>query len=375
MRPRYPVVRPPLPAGSEVAAELEAVLRDGIGTLGPVTERFETAFAAFAGVDHAVAMSSCTTGLILTMQALGLEGEVIVPANAFNSSATAVLWAGLTPVFCDCDPASFSIDIASAEALVGPRTSAVMAVGIYGWPPDVDRIAAFAAAHGLALIFDSAMGAGTLHAGRQVGSFGAAEVFSLSTKKLVTACEGGMVATSDGALAAKLRKLRDYGRRPGGGDFEELGLSARFSELHAVVGLASLASLPVRRGARRRHVTAMTAALAAAEGLAVVPDPPWGEASGLLMPVRVVPRAGPRRDALMDRLLARSIQTSRYFSPALHHQSVFRAHPHRRAPELPGAETLAEEIMALPLYDEMSRADIDAITGAVLASLAEAMER
>lgn len=374
MRPRYPVVRPPLPAGREIAAQLESVLRDGIGTLGPVTERFEAAFAAFAGTGHAVAMSSCTTGLILTMRALGLEGEVIVPANAFNSSATAVLWAGLTPVFCDCDPTSFSLDIASAQALVGPRTSAVMAVGIYGWPPDIERIAAFAAAHSLALIFDSAMGAGTLHAGRQVGGFGAAEVFSLSTKKLVTACEGGMVTTSDGVLAAKLRKLRDYGRRAGGGDFEDLGLSARFSELHAVVGLASLASLPARRAARRRHVAAIKAALAAAEGLTFVSDPPWGEASGLLLPVRVGPRAGARRDALMDRLLARDIQTSRYFSPSLHRQSVFWSHPHRLATELSGAETLAEEIMALPLYDEMSQSDIDAITGAVLASLAEDFE-
>ena len=369
---RYPIVRPPLPSGGGIAAELDAVLRQGIGTLGPVTERFEAAFAAFAGVRHAVAMSSCTTGLILTMRALGLEGEVIVPANAFNSSGTAVLWAGLTPVFCDCDPASFSLDTASAEALVGPRTTAVMGVGIYGWPPDVERIAAFAAARNLALVFDSAMGAGTLHVGRQVGRFGAAEVFSLSTKKLVTACEGGMVTTDDAALAAKLRRLRDYGRREGGGDFEALGLSARFSELHATIGLASLASLPARRLARRLHVAAMTAALAEAEGLAVVRDPPWGEASGLLMPVRVGPRAALLRDALMVRLLAHGIQTSRYFSPALHRQSVFQAHGYRRAPELPGAEALADEIMALPIYDEMSIVDIEAITGAVMATLAEA---
>src|SRR5262249_32867661 len=149
--------------------------------------RFESAAAEWLGVPHCVAVSSCTSGLILVLRALGLAGEVIIPSFTFFATAHAARWNGLQPVFADCDADTWNIDPADVERRITPRTTGIMAVHLYGNPCNVDALERIAKKHNLKLIFDAAHAFGTEYRGVRVGGFGDAEVFSLSPTKLLVA--------------------------------------------------------------------------------------------------------------------------------------------------------------------------------------------
>ena len=302
----------------------------------------------------------------MTMRALGLSGEVIVPSYAFNSCAASVLWAGLTPVLCDCRDATLTLDVASAEQVIGDDTVAVMPVAVYGMPPDIIEIEEVARRHGLKVIYDSAMGLGARYRERYLGGFGDVEIFSLSTKKLVTGVEGGLVTTDSEDLATAVRQMREYGRSPGGEDFALLGMSARFSELHAVIAMRNLSRIEFLRAARRAHIRRLRSALDGLPGVGFLDDPPDRESGGLLMLIRVDEvRAGISRDEAMRRLSKNGVQTSRYFYPALHRQSMLSQFSYRRASDLSVSERMAGEVLAIPLYTEMTELQIDDIAGRV----------
>jgi dTDP-4-amino-4,6-dideoxygalactose transaminase len=367
---RFPIVRTTVPAFDDIATDFRAVLASGQLTTGARTRSLEDRVATLLGVAHVVAVSSCTTGLALTLRALDLEGEILVPSYAFSSAGGAAVWAGLTPVFCDCRRDTLTLDVDSARAAIGPRTRAVMPVSTYGMPPDIEEIEALARTHGLKVVYDSAMGLGSRYRGCYLGGFGDAEVFSLSTRKLVTGVEGGLVTTNDAALAQRLCRMRDYGRREDRLDFVDLGLSARFSEFHAVVAERNLAQLEEVKAARAAHVRRFGAALAGVPGLAFFRDPPDRESGNLLMLLGVDPvAAGCTRDEVMQELERHGIETSRYWYPPLHRQAALSGRPHRCAPSLEATEQAADRWFAVPLYDRMSHAEIDEIAAALHAAI------
>jgi len=368
--PRYPVYRASVPSFEELGEDFREVLASGQLSNGPRTRALEEHVAALLGVGHVVAVSSCTTGLALTLRALDLEGEIVIPSYAFSSAGTAAVWAGLTPAFCDCRSDTLTIDVASARSAIGPRTVAIMPVATYGMPPDIDAITALARERGLKVVYDSAMGLGSRYRGRALGGFGDAEVFSLSTRKLVTGVEGGLVTTGDEALAQRVRRMRDYGRREDRLDFVDLGLSARFSELHAVIAKRNLARIDEVKAARAAHVRRFTAALEDIPGLGMFRDPPDRESGNLLLLLRIDPEeAGCTRDDVMRALEARGIETSRYWYPPLHRQAALARRPHRCAPSLEATERAADRWFAVPLYDRMSDAEIDEIASEVRAAV------
>ena len=358
----YPVVRPTIPEFDEVADEFREIFASKRLTTAARTEALEAQAARLLDVRFAVAVSSCTTGLLLTMRALELSGEVIIPSYAFNSCAASVLWAGLTPVLCDCRAGTLTLDVASAEQVTGDDTVAVMPVSVFGMPPDILEIEALARRHGLKIIHDSAMGLGARYRGRYLGGFGDVEVFSLSTKKLVTGVEGGLVTTDSEDLAEAVRQMREYGRGPGGNDFVHLGMSARFSELHAVIAMHSLSRIELLREARRAHIRRFRSALDDLPGVGFFDDPPDRESGGLLMLLRVDEAlSGISRDEVMRRLSEKGVETSRYFYPALHQQRMLSQFPYRRACDLSVSERMAREVLAIPLYTEMTDIQIDDI--------------
>src|SRR5581483_1002977 len=251
-----PIIRPTLPEFSEFEDLVRPSWDEGVVTTGRLVRAFEEEVCRQTGVAHAVAMSSCTAGLMLAARALGLpEGaEVIVPSFTFAATAQALLWNGLVPVFCDCRPDTLTVDPAY----------------VYGLPPDVDALAALGARRGVPVYFDSAQGLGAEFQGRRAGGFGACEIFSLSPTKVVTSIEGGVVCTDDAALAAQLRSMRDYGKDPRKGeDMVHLGLSARMSELHAAVGLLSLRRVDDLVKARRHLIEVYRTRLGALPGCRV----------------------------------------------------------------------------------------------------------
>jgi dTDP-4-amino-4,6-dideoxygalactose transaminase len=366
---RYPIIRPTVPDAGGLAGEFAEILRDGIITVGPRVAAFERECAQRTGAADCVAVSSCTSGLILAARALELSGEVIVPAFTFAASAHALVWCGLTPVFCDSLPGTFNIDPEGAERLVTARTSAIMPVYIFGLPPDFDRLLDLARRRNLRLLCDAAQGLGATYRGRPAGSFGDAEVFSLSPTKVVTAVEGGMVAVRDAETARRLRSMRDYGKAADGADMEFVGLSARMSELHAAVGRRCLAHCDELIAARAELVALYRRRLSGLAGVSFQEVPADRTTSHNYMVIFVGAGARRPRDEVYGRLAERGIQTKKYFYPAIHEMAAYRAGHAGLRGGLPVAERASREGLALPLYSHMAAADVEAVAGEVRRTL------
>src|SRR2546423_1153323 len=222
-------------------------------TKGRNVREYEEEVAEHLGVRHAVAVSSCTSGLMLVYRSMS-AGEIIVPSFTFMATVSAVIWAGHRPVFADVQLSTMNLDPDVLEAAMTPQTRAIVAVHNFGNPADIGRLEDVADRHHLKLLFDSAHGFGASYEGRAVGGQGGAQVFSTSPTKLVISGEGGIVATNDRDLADFVRVGREYGMS-GGYDSLFPGICARMPELSAIVGRRSLQGLAAAV-ARRNEVAA-----------------------------------------------------------------------------------------------------------------------
>jgi dTDP-4-amino-4,6-dideoxygalactose transaminase len=358
-----PIIRPTLVPFEEMEGDFRQVLASGIITVGPVTRRLETAVASYLGVPEVVGVANCTSGLILVLQAFGLEpgSEVIVPAFTFAATVHGVVWNGLTPVFADARADTCSIDPASVESLITSRTRAIVATDVFGVPAEVAPLVEIAERRGLGLLFDSAQSLGATYQGRPVGGFGAAQVFSLSPTKVVTAVEGGLIATHDEDMAERLRRGRDYGKARDGMDMEFVGLNARMSELHALVAERNFGRLEDLVRARRERLAFYRDHLGDLPGVRFQTVPSDRTTSGNYMVILVEAQGfGLTRDQLHLALARENIQTKKYFYPPVHRQTAFRRW-HEGRPSLPVAEGLSREAMALPLWSHLELSAIERI--------------
>jgi dTDP-4-amino-4,6-dideoxygalactose transaminase len=362
--PSLPFVRPTVPDLARVTARVEASYARGMLTNGPVVREFEAAAADRLGVPHAIAVSSCTAGLMLVLRVLAPDGPVVLPSFTFSASGHAVVWNGLEPRFVECDAASFQIDPASAVPRID-GAGALLATHVFGAPCDVDAVEALAASAGIPVLFDAAHGFGATRGGRPVGTFGAAEVFSLSPTKVVVAGEGGVIATRDAALADALRIGRDYGN-PGDYDTQFVGLNARMSELHAAIGVESLAGLDERLAQRRHIVDRYRSGLAELPGVAVQHVDAGDESTYKDFTITIDEATfGISRDTVVEALRADGIDTRCYFSPPVHRQHAYRdVAPY----DLPVTDSVSSRVVSLPIYASLDDHDIDTVTR-VLASL------
>ncbi len=362
--PKIPITRPLLPAFDSVAGGVQDMLASGMVTKGRWLRQFEDAVAAHLGVRQAVGVSSCTAGLMLTYQALGLNGEVIVPSFTFMATISALAWNGARPVFVDVNPATTNIDPAAAERAITPRTSAIVAVHNFGAPADIAALEALAARHNLPLIFDAAHGFGALYDGRPVGAQGRAQVFSLSPTKLLIAGEGGIVATNDDALAEAVRVGREYGNA---GDYDSrfAGMNARLAEFNAYMGLRSLEMLEAA-AQHRNHIAALfRRELGRLPGLSFQAVRPQDRSSYKDFAVTVDPHAfGLSRDALALALAAEGVDTRKYYDPPCHRHTAYRqfAPPEET---LSSTNLLAARSLSLPIWSHMSEAVAGDICAAV----------
>ena len=223
---------------------------NGLITNADIVGKFEAAVAERLQVKHCIAVSSCTSGLMMSLRGLGVTGEVIIPSFTFFATGHSARWNGLTPVFADCDPDTWNVDVADVERKITERTRALLIVHLYGNPANVEALTKIAQKHNLKLIFDGAHAFGSQYQGKPIGSFGDAEVFSLSPTKLLVAGEGGLVTTNDASLAKAIRLMRNYGDS-GSYDPDWIGMNARMSEFNAALGLTGLAEVDDR--VRRRN--------------------------------------------------------------------------------------------------------------------------
>lgn len=360
-----PMVRPTLPAYDEsVAGQVAELFATGMLTNGKYKREFEERMAEYLGVKHAVAVSSCTLGLLLSYHGLGLTGEVVVPSFTFMASAHPVAWVGAEPVFVDIDARTWNIDPVKVEAAITARTTAIVAVHNFGNPAPIAELEDLARRRGLKLIFDAAHGAGSRYQGKPVGGFGDVEVFSLSPTKLLVAGEGGMVATNNDALATHIRIGREYGN-PGDYDSKFCGVNARMPEFNALLGLRSLAMLEENTLHRNRLVAACRHRLSQLPGLTFQEIDPRNRSSYRELSIVIDPtRFGLTRDELAFALKAENVDTRKYYDPPVHAHTAYRHLFSRCRDTLPVTDDVARRIFSLPLWSHM---DHETMAGMCLA--------
>jgi dTDP-4-amino-4,6-dideoxygalactose transaminase len=345
-----PLTRVVVPDRHRLRQRLDGILDSGMLTAGPNVRELEEQAADLLDVPHVVAVASCTTGLMLVMQAIDTSGPVVMPSFTFSATAHSAAWAGGRPVFADVDPASLTLDADDAAAhLVGAR--ALMATHIYGTPCDVERIDEVAHAAGIPVVYDAAHALGSQRRGRPIGGFGVAEAFSMSPTKIAPAGEGGLIATRSADLAERIRLARNYGN-PGDYDCQVIGLNARMSELHAAVGLASLTELPERIVRRNELVRVFVAGLDGVPGVRIPTVGPLDLSTYKDLTLVIDEQQfGLDVPTLSAALAAEGVDTRRYFYPPVHRQ---RAYAHLGTPpDLPITDTVAPRVLTLPLWTHM----------------------
>lgn len=345
-----------MPPVDGVLDDLAAILRSGRLTKGPFVERLEAAVAERLEVRHAVAVSSCTIGLMLVYRGLAGAGrgraavrdEVVMPSFTFFAAPAAAVWSGLKPVFIDVDPITMNIEPEEVARSITPRTVAICGCHTFGNPCDVAGLERVADAHGVPLVIDAAHAFGSRVDGRPVGSGSTAQVFSLSPTKLLVAGEGGIVATDHDWLAAWVRAGREYGHD---GSYDPLfaGLNGRMPELSAAVAVASLRFLDRVAAARAATAMAYRQRLAHLPGIGFVEPASGAESSYKDFSITLdAARLGATRDAIRRGLADHGIETRCYFDPPCHRQAAFRQFHDPRRP-LPITERLAARSLALPM--------------------------
>lgn len=361
-----PITKPTLASYKKYSAKFEKIIKNGQLTNGRYVAMLEEAVRYYLGVKYCVAVSSCTSGLMLVLKALNLRGEVILPSFTFSASGHVLLWNNLKPVFADIDKNSYNIDPSSIEKLITPKTSAILATHVFGNPCPVPKLESLAKKRGLKLIFDAAHGLGSSYHGKMVGSFGCAEVFSCSPTKLMTTGEGGFITTNNKKIADLCRIGRNYGD-DGSYNTRFNGLSARMSEFHAVVGLESLKNLD--RAIKLRNQTAQYYKTRLSK---IDPDLIFqriGDKNTTTrkdFPILIDSgKSGYNRDNLHNFLASRGVITKKYFYPPLHLQHTYRKLGKKYDDKLPITRKISENILCLPLFSHISRKETDVILGAI----------
>lgn len=361
-----PITKPTLSKFKKYTPKFKGIIESGILTNGPNVKKLEEKICEYIGCKYCVAVSSCTSGLMLVLKGLKLKGEVILPSFTFSASGHVILWNNLTPVFADIKEDNYEIDPVSIEKLITPKTSAMLATHIFGNPCNVSALEKVAKKHHLKLIFDAAHALGSKRGSKKVGVFGDAEVFSCSPTKLLTTGEGGLIATNNKELADFCRIGRNYGD-DGSYDTKFNGLNARMSEFHAVVGLESLKNLDKAVNSRNKMAEYYKAGLTAIDpNLSFQKIMPGDVTTYKDFSVLIDPkRSDYHRDELHDFLAAKNIVSKKYFYPPLHQQQTYRNANCRRDKNLSVTDAVSGNILSLPLFSHISRKEVDEVLKAI----------
>jgi perosamine synthetase len=341
----------PVLDGNEERYVQDCLETNWISSLGEYIRRFEELFAVYCDVPHGVACSSCTTGLHMTMVALGIGpgDEVIIPDFTLIVSANTVIQTGARPVLVDAHPKTWCIDPARIEEKVTPRTKAIMAVHMYGHPCDMEAVSAVAKRHGLLVIEDCAEAHGAEIRGRRVGSFGDAACFSFYGNKILTTGEGGMVLCSDAELARKLRLLRDQGFEHPRFVHRVMGFNYRLTNVQAAIGLAQTEKITEKVEKKREIARWYMEAFSGSPDVEL----PW-EAPGVknvywMYGVKLGDHYPQGRDAVMAELRQKGVDSRAFFCP-MHMQPVFQRGGDPRLPDTRGDFPVSEDLWKRGLY-------------------------
>jgi perosamine synthetase len=371
-----PLARPEL--GEREEELLLEVLRSGQLSLGPKLDQFENDFGEWLGGGYAVAVSSGTAALHLGVRAMGWSDgdEVVTSPLSFVASSNSLLYEDATPVFCDIDPVTLTIDPEAVAAAVGDRTAGILPVHIFGYPADLPALEKIAKDRGLGILEDACQALGAVdRTGRKIGTAGHIATFAFYANKQMTMGEGGVLVTPDKEVAQQVRSERNQGRAPDMGQVEHdrLGFNYRLTDLQAAIGIAQLGRLQELLNARddvaalyRERLTQLGAEPAGEDDHddLVLPCENRGEErrSWFVFCIQLPP--GTDRDAVIASLASSGIASKAYL-PCIHLFPPYRERFGFKGGEFPVAERVAERSLALPFFTSMSESQVDRVCTAL----------
>lgn len=377
MSNRIDVMKPWL--GPEETEAVARVIASGWVAQGPRTVEFERAFSTAHGVSHGVATSSCTTALHLALLVAGVQpgDDVIVPSFSFIATANVVTYVGARPVFADVDLVTGNVTAETLDAVLTPRTTAVIAVDQGGMPVDLDPIRTLCDRHSLALIEDAACGAGSTYRGYPVGAGADVTAWSFHPRKLLTTGEGGMLTTDNPEWASRARRLREHSMDVSAAErhtsvlpvqesYPEVGFNYRMTDLQAAMGLVQLGKLPEMVRRRRALAEDYRAVLSTLPGLRYVTDPDYGTSNFQSFWVEVLPDFPLNREELLEWLAADGISARRGIMAA-HRQGAYAGHSGLVRP-LPMTERLTDNTLILPVFHSMTEDEHRRVTSSLRAA-------
>ena len=338
----------------DVQRAINRVLDNTSFILGSEVETFETAFADFVGLGHAIGVSSGTAALHLALKVCGVGSgdEVITAANTFIATAEAIVYLGATPVFADVDPETQTLDVGQAEALITPKTKVILPVHLFGHPADMDPILDLAEAHGLMVVEDAAQAHGAEYKGRRAGGLGHVGCFSFYPGKNLGAYgDGGAVVTNDSALAEQIRMVRNHGRAE---KYEHLtiGHNYRLDALQAAILGVKLEHLDRWNAARREHVHTYKDGLLGLSAVTPV-EKPWAKHVYHIYQIQIE-----NRGEVAAKLKEQGVATGVHYPIPLHLQPAFADRGQGRG-SFPVAERLADHMLSLPMFPELTAEQIE----------------
>ncbi|HEX4520159.1 MAG TPA: DegT/DnrJ/EryC1/StrS family aminotransferase [Gaiellaceae bacterium] len=346
------------------------IMRSGRLSLGPAGPRFEALVAEAVGAPHCAAVSSGTAGLHLCMHVLGVGpgDEVVTSPYSFVASANCAIYEGATPVFADIDADTLNMDPAAVEAAITPRTKAIVAVDIFGYPSELDELRAICDRHGLALVEDSCEALGAVYKGRPLGSHGHLATWAFYPNKQVTTGEGGAVTTANADQHEQLISLRNQGRLETSSWLQHgrLGFNYRLDDISAALGIGQLERLDRILEARREVAGRYTELLTGLDLETPLPDDADHVRSWFVYVVKLPPDVD--RDGIMARLGREGIATAPYL-PSIHLQSYMRERYGFTEGLCPVSEDASRRTMALPFHARLPREDQERVVEALRAAL------
>jgi dTDP-4-amino-4,6-dideoxygalactose transaminase len=361
------VGRPNVGSRKAFLARVESILDSRwLTNHGRLVGEFEAQVAEIAGVGHAVAVSSGTTGLQVLARVLGLHGPVVLPAFTFVATAHALRWEGCEPVFADVLPDSHNMDPSHVESVLTEQTSAIVGVHLWGSRCDTDAIEAMASDRGIPVIYDAAHSFACSADGRPIGSFGAAEVFSFHATKFVNTFEGGCIVTDDEELAHRARLATNFGIA-GYDQFEALGINGKMSEVAAAMGLTCLESLDDIVRANRERYEVYRERLGRLPGVRVLVQAESGNNQYVVLEIEE-DQFGLSRDELHRLIWEEGVLARRYFYPGVHRVPPYVAEDGTAPATLPVTEELCRRVLVLPTGPDLSMGELATVIDLIHAS-------
>lgn len=339
--------------------------RDWLTNNGPFVKEFERRLEEYLGVKHCVAMCNATVGLEIAERALGLKGEVIVPSFTFVATAHSLQWQEITPVFCDIDSRTHTIDPTKVERLITPRTTGIMGVHVWGRACHIEALQAVAEKHQIKLMFDAAHAFGSTYKGHRIGGFGDLEVLSFHATKFFNSFEGGAVTTNNDELAERIRSMRNFGFA-GMDDVTNVGTNGKMSEISAAMGLTSLESIDRFIDANYRNYQAYSIGLSNIPGIQLIQYDDKEKNNYQYVVIDVDEEAcGISRDLIVKFLHAENIRARRYFYPGCHQMEPYRSYFPNAGLLLPETEKLTRRVLQLPTGTALPKNDVERICGII----------